>query len=73
MGAPHRSQHRTSYKARWHRIFGTKQRSGHEESYLGLGGREEEVPSARGDSTASPDWDIGGGSLRRSLVSQLQS
>jgi hypothetical protein len=73
MGAPHRSQRRTGYGARRHRIFSAKQHGGHKESYLGFSGREEAVPRARGNGAASPDQDVGGGSLRRSSSSQIRS
>jgi hypothetical protein len=62
-----------SYVALWHGIFGAKQRGGHEESYLGFGGREEAIPRARGIGVASAVRDVNGGLLRWSPGSQFRS
>jgi hypothetical protein len=73
VGAPHQSWRRASYGAWQHRIFGAKQHGGHEESYLGFGGREEAVPRAHGVGATSPVQDDGGGLPRWSPGSQFQS
>jgi hypothetical protein len=73
VGAPHQSWRRESYGAWRHRIFGTKQRGGHEESYIGFGRREEAMPRARGRSATSLVQDVGGGLPRWSPGSQFQA